>query len=444
VSARTATTITCSCPLSSQRRLQQSSADATDDSEVPAEASVSYVAMLTEVQDNFVGTVISAQGLNASTVEKGWSALVTIGSFAAAILAALYWSHQADAQMDKVKPDLSEKKIDRGLSRSVSIFGRFDRILQFFSRTSTRNLRSARATLCISKDVLIAEQALPAILSSNTLTNRVKDELKHHHKWFGIVFFFSRSFPRVLRVMSLATNVIIMLFIQSITYALTNPDDGTCESLNTEEACLGPSSPYTTGESKCRWMTNASECVLVQPDSNVKVILFVAIFSALLCTPLALLVDWIIMYVLSAPTKRVSTAPPVTAIVTADVGNVRSRHRSQATEFADATAVVPTAAAATQPSDRKRSSLSRSIFGSVFGVTPEGSQLAQSVSLSAQSDLRKLVQALTAYRAQLNEQQRGEFDGKWPVCSYSFVSLQMGFTHFFPLLVSISSHLGSR
>jgi hypothetical protein len=412
VTARTASSITCSCPLSSlspQRRLQEAGTDATDDSEVPAEASVSYVAMLSEVQDNFVGTVISAQSLNASTVEKGWSALVTIGSFAAAILVALYWSHQADAQMDKVKPDFSEKKMDRGISRSVSIFSRFGKVVQFFSRTSTRNLRNARATLCISKDVLIAEQALPAILSSNTLTNRVKDELKHHHKWFGIVFFFSRAFPRVLRVMSLATNVIIMLFIQSITYALTNPDDGTCESMRTEDACLGPSSPYATGESKCQWMTNSSECVLVQPDSNVKVILFVAIFSALLCTPLALLVDWIIMYVLSAPTKKASTAP-ITAVVAAEGGNVRSRHRSQATEFADATAVIP--AAPTQPSDRKRSSLSRSIFGSVFGVTAEGSELAQSVSLSAQSDLRKLVQALTAYRAQLNEQQRNEFDGK--------------------------------
>jgi hypothetical protein len=236
----------------------------------------------------------------------------------------------------------------------------------------------------------------------------VKDELKHHHKWFGIVFFFSRAFPRVLRVMSLATNVIIMLFIQSITYALTNPDDGTCESMKTEDACLGPSSPYATGESKCQWMAGSSQCVLVQPDSNVKVILFVAIFSALVCTPLALLVDWLIMYVLSAPTKKVSSAP-VSAIVT-ESGNVRSRQRSQPSEFADATAVVP--AAPNTPADRKRSSLSRSIFGSVFGTTGEGTELNQSVSLGAQSDLRKLVDALTAYRAQLTEQQRNEFDGK--------------------------------
>jgi hypothetical protein len=415
--ARTATTVTCSCPLSShgrQRRLQQGGSDATDDSVAPAEASVSYVAMLSEVQDNFVGTVISAKGLNASTIEKGWSALVTVGTLAAAILIAVYWSHQADADMDKIKPE-GKKGVSVPSPQLAFVRKHLATVGHLFARVAGRNrVDTSEPSKQINHDVLVAEEALPAILGSNTLTNRVKDELKHHHKWFGIVFFFSRAFPRVLRVMSLATNVIIMLFIQSITYALTNPDDGTCESMKTEDACLGPSSPYATGESKCQWLAGSSHCVLVQPDSNVKVILFVAIFSALMCTPLALLVDWIILYVLSAPTKRVIAAP-VTAIVT-ESGNVRSRHRSQPTECANATAIIP--AAETRSADRKRSSLSRSIFGSVFGATAEGTELAQSVSLSAQSDLRKLVDALTAYRAQLNEQQRSEFDGEYRSCAF--------------------------
>jgi hypothetical protein len=292
------------------------------------------------------------------------------------------------------------------------------KMAQFFARVTGRNrVAVTEPTRQISQDMAIAEQALPAILSSNTLTNRVKDELKHHHKWFGIVFFFSRAFPRVLRVLSLATNVIIMLFIQSITYALTNPDDGTCESMKTEDACLGPSSPYATGESKCQWMAGSSQCVLVQPDSNVKVILFVAVFSALVCTPLALLVDWIIMYVLSAPVRKERHS--IQAVALPDSVNIRSRHRSQPSEFPVTTAVVPGEAmggAGDATAARKRSTLSRSIFGSVFGSAfgdgEEGAATAQSVSLLAQADLRQLVKGLTEYRSALTEQQRVEFDGK--------------------------------
>jgi maltooligosyltrehalose synthase len=83
--------------------------------------------------------------------------------------------------------------------------------------------------------------------------------------------------------------------------------------------------------------------------------------------------------------------------------------------------VMPVEATSTEAaptrSARKRSSLSRSIFGSMFGTvfetTGESATAAQSVSLSAQSDVRKLVAAITSYRTTLSEQQRVEFDGEF-------------------------------
>jgi hypothetical protein len=39
-------------------------------------------------------------------------------------------------------------------------------------------------------------------------------------------------------VLSISTNMIVMLFVQSITYNLIDPDDGACEALMTEEVCL--------------------------------------------------------------------------------------------------------------------------------------------------------------------------------------------------------------
>jgi hypothetical protein len=405
--SQTASSITCSCPIPAARRKLQESGDDSQSGEV----SVSYVAMLSEVQDNFVDTVVSAKGLNASTLEKSWSALVTVGCLAAAVLFGLYWSHHADAQMDKVKPDMKEGKLrvneQQQLRRSNWVERFMRRASNFFSRTQNHSrIRSARTAVCISKDIQIAEQALPSILSSNTLSQRVKDELQHHHKWFGIVFFYSRAFPRVLRVLSLSTNVIIMLFIQSVTYALTNPDDGTCELLKTETTCLEPGSPYATGQSKCFWDANTSKCALVQPDSDVKVILFVAIFSALVCTPLALLVDWIIMYVLSAPTRQTKAR-----------GDGIGRAQPQTEEVPAMTAVVPAQpsaniGAATRSSQRKRSSLSRSIFGSVFGSLDAASEMERAASTSAQTDLRELIRELTAYRGTLSAEHKAEFDGK--------------------------------
>jgi hypothetical protein len=435
--SQTSADITCSCPIPSRRRKLQDSAEASDSSD-DGTVSISYVAMLSEVQDNFVDTVVSAQGLNASTVEESWSALVTVGCLAAAVVFGLCWSYQEDAKMEKVKPDMKESKLkaseqlrhsswlERAMRSAMGLFGR---------RPTHSRLRSARATICISKDIQIAEQALPAILSSNTLSHRVKDELKHHHKWFGIVFFYSRSFPRVLRVLSLATNVIIMLFIQSITYALTNPDDGTCELLKMETSCLEPDSPYATGQSKCFWDANNSKCALVQPDSDIKVILFVAIFSALVCTPLALLVDWIIMYVLSAPTRQVKPR-----------GDVISAAQSQAGEFPGMTAIVPgqpSSSASVAPegvSQRKRSSLSRSIFGSVFGSLDAASERERAVSTNAQSDLRELIRELTAYRATLSVEHKAEFDGKTPNFSLHCLCRIIRLLNFF--LQFLRSNLG--
>jgi hypothetical protein len=114
------------------------------------------------------------------------------------------------------------------------------------------------------------------------------------------VFFYSDHFPRVLRVVSLATNIIIMLFIQSVTYTLTNPDDGSCEALYTRPTCIEPRSPFATGESKCSW--DGSECSFIQPSGSTKIILFVAIFSAIISTPIALVSDWVVRHILSAST----------------------------------------------------------------------------------------------------------------------------------------------
>jgi hypothetical protein len=387
--AHTYTSITCSCPVRSALRRALSDNSTVD----AATVSIGYVAMLTEVKDAFVATLLSTQGMGLDTLRKGWSVLVTIGVFAAVVLFGLHWSYKVDLEANKVKPTMKEK------ASKVTPAAKLER-----RKVAWKKQRAKGAA---GGDLRIAEEALPLILSSGTLTSKVADEMKHHHKWFGIIFYYSKSFPRVLRVISLATNVLIMLFIQSLTYALTNPDDGSCEALTSEQACLEPASPYATGESKCYWnpQSTGQKCLLVQPDSNDMVIVFVAVFSALVSTPLALLVDWVVLHVLASPLK--TPAPARARTVSADSAAPVVRETLTGIFFGGerSSKVAPAGIV------RKRGGNFR--LSSLFGFENTSAVAAQNTAkLLAQTDMRVMLNKIVAYRAGLTPAHRDEFDGE--------------------------------
>jgi hypothetical protein len=512
-----ASNITCSCPISylasssfgGRRRLQDtnvlthnggmtlsaaassSRSGGNSGGNSTASYSVTYVAMLSAIQDNFVSTVVSAGSLNASTVQHGWSALVTIGTVAAAIVLALYGSHQADAKMDKISPGAKKEVAQQQIAVASRVLlgssvksasgggkapdggGKSGKVMSKSAKRSTRlprtqftaSRRAAAATggKGMNRDLQIAEQALPMILSSTSLTNKIVSEIKQHHKWLGVIFFFSRTFPRMLRVASLATNIVIMLFIQAITYSLTNPDDGSCEKLTTEAQCLEASSPYATGESKCGWDYAKQTCFFNEPDGSLKIILFVAIFSALLSTPLALFVDWLIMSVLSAPTRPPAAQSPspgaaavkvapvdssgelnsATAVGLSDAAHSRGRRRGGAVanisvgvEAGESPSPTANATGGGERVLQKRASVTgrNSTLGSIFGLLAGGGGGAGSASesalqalssqaqLNAQADLRQLASQITAYRTTLTTQELAEFDGMGGLLFSVFVS----------------------
>jgi hypothetical protein len=395
--------------------------------------------MLSGVEDNFVDTITSAQGLDANTLEKGWSALVTVGSVIAAVFVAMYWSHFADAEMTKTKPD--EKT---GTNKVTNKTGFLARLAAFAGTTPAPQA----ALAVVDKDVQMAEQALPMILRSSTLSSRMQDELKHHHKWFGVVFYYSAAFPRILRVLSLTTNVTIMLFVQSITYTLTNPDDGTCETYQAKADCTAEPSPYQTGASKCFWDSKTDTCGLVQPDSNVRVVLFVAIFSALVSTPLAVGVDWVVMFLLAPQTKKHSPNGPVNirgSLLDLNLSSVSRRRssaapglQSEGTARTDTArrssqsieggvrateAVSATADASVARSSRQGKRGSRSVAGSIDimswrganssdGATAEEHRRQGEIAVQAHADLRAIIAGIEQYRSGLTAEEKVDFDGK--------------------------------
>jgi len=229
-----------------------------------------------------------------------------------------------------------------------------------------------------NSDLKMIEDSLPSMLSSQTLSQRMLGEIKRHHRWLAVYFYYSDSFPRVLRVTSLVTNIVVMLFIQSLTYTLTNPDDGSCEALASRAACIEPRSSFATGENKCEW--NGMECSFIQPTESIRIILFVAIFSAILSTPIALLSELIVCNILSATTAKKT--------------HIKPHHRS---------AIV----AETTTDGSKDNSLSKRSNGS-----------ALSTIFAAQAELKELSSEVANYRNSLTTQQQIEFDCKLRYWSY--------------------------
>jgi hypothetical protein len=285
--------VTCNCSLSSlttHRRLGSSSGNFS--SVVMKEVHVNYVSMLEGITTSFESTVFSANSLSPAKLEKGWQALTVVCVFVGAIVLSMVLSYRADKEAKKVEA-VESKKIQSKLLGTP------------LPKKTTNN-----KPVSSEENILeLAELALPNMLSSKPFSQKMMEELKRHHRWLGIVFHFSEKLPRILRVLSLATNVIIMLFIQSLTYSLSKGDDGTCSHFHEESDCLAPKSGFaTTGQSKCYWIPSSSSssstegrCGFVTPDNSVEVILFVAIFSGIVSTPLAILADWIIIRILAAP-----------------------------------------------------------------------------------------------------------------------------------------------
>jgi hypothetical protein len=177
--------------------------------------------------------------------------------------------------------------------------------------TRIRNVRRlslqshpSSTSLTLHKDLQLIEECLPAIFKSNSLWNQFLSEMKVYHRWLGIVLYYSPVFPRSLRVLSLFSSIVTMLFVQSVTYNIADPDDGSCEACQNETRCLSLRSTLNLRESRCYWkLSNASpdqgSCHFRDIGEDMTRMFIVAIISAIVSAPLALSVQYLIVTVLS-------------------------------------------------------------------------------------------------------------------------------------------------
>ena len=357
---------TCQCPLLARstpipgnlarRRLQEVS----NNGSLQGVHSISVSSLLVTITGGVESTILSATELNVNVIQKGVTVLVTMLVLAVSIILFIGTSKYLD-----YKEEMKGKELfTDGESASVKTVSE--------SMVNCHSYRQKRLGRTVgNQELAMLEESLPSIFSSQSFVVKFKNEVQRNHKWFGVIFHHSKVYPRVLRAMALSTNIILMLFVQSMTYNLTNPDDGFCEMLESQEDCQQPKSSFGTGGNKCLWTD--SSCHFIQPSTDLTVILFVACFSALVTTPISLALNWLIFRVLAAPTSTISKQQ-----------------------------VIPD-----QPIVKE----SRKIENDVANVT--GHDYDQSSrGRAAAEEFERLRKGLQSYRALLSAKQRDEFDSK--------------------------------
>lgn len=243
-------------------------------------------------------TILSAADLNLSRVAKSWAVFTTLGTFVGVFLLLGYVSHKADLKDKSVKP--TESMLDKAAWTLQSRRARNNPSVPAVVSKPKRK----RAVKEYS-ELQEIEKVLPNVLQSKSLMVKFVNEMKRFHRWFQIVFHYSPYFPRILRLTTIFTTIVLQLFIQAVTYKISNPDTGQCEPLQTEASCVQPRSPLSSSESMCYWTSTGVgqvSCHFKEPGDTLQIVLFVAVFSALASTPMAILTDWVVHNVLAAKT----------------------------------------------------------------------------------------------------------------------------------------------
>ena len=300
----TPTNISCACTLPTlvQRRVLSNGAH---DSEI----SIDFATAGTAIFHEFTATWMSVNKLTLSDVAGSWLVLLTLGLLAVVSIALLFLSWREDMIENKRLAQVAARKNDTSDDNKPNVAKLLldGKMRRRVIQGTPPNLTDQQKNRTVH-DVL--DSALPSVLQPIPLWTKCTRELKQYHRWAGIYFHYSRSYSRPLRLLALLTNVILLLFVDALTYDLRDPDDGRCELEKDIDSCLSEPSSLTAGKSKCVWDDDNSSCHIRDTDNSLSQILTVAIFSSLIGTPFAVAIHVSIQKYLAAETRKPSSVHP--------------------------------------------------------------------------------------------------------------------------------------
>jgi len=405
-----ANSVVCGCPLfnfrgQNGRRLLSNSSTGVVISPTGS-VSLNYVAMIESVADDFINVWTSVADLNAGDLKKGTGVLIVLGVFLMMLITFIFIANHLDSRDEKIKPLESDQKDGSKLSKEVQLRNRLSTNPKSSFAQLVKRLRmpgSERSSRAI-QDLQFIEKSLPSVLSSVPFTTRVLGEMKRFHRWMCVYFHYSPTFPRLLRVMTLTTNVLSTLFLQAVMYNITNPDDGSCKSHIMEETCVAETSDFAYGESKCYWVQGNQKglCYFREPENSLEVVVFIAILCAVISIPIVVFIDNIIKKILAAKMTRPETSSSL-------------RRSAAARSSPDSTSGLVPDPKASPDSLRRGKMLAHSPMIKRRSVTGSLGFLSYGTNLSTtlQEDLGSCVTKLRAYRATLTGDAQIEFDTMW-------------------------------
>jgi hypothetical protein len=410
--SQTATNVTCECTFPTlllSRKLQTEN----DDSEVSVDFATAGVAIL----DEFTATWISVDDLTAAQVIGSWEVLLTISLIAVIGVVTLLVASEIDKKDSKGMLSISHvaKLKDRNAT-TVSLLADSKmrrRVVQGHNRAIGEDHQRR-----IVDDALRA--ALPSVLQPTPLWVKYKAELKLYHRWAGIYFHYSKSYSRPLRLLSLLTNIIIFIFVEALTYDLRDPDDGQCELEESYDSCLSEKSTLSSGESKCFWDEETKSCHIRDIVNDLTQVLTVAIFAAMIGTPLAVAVQSLVQKYLAPATDSNRRVVPADQLD----NNLRNYlHRSVSSFYSISPEQLVPAGISSTPSRRRALFSSKSKSGStvlpVHTVGLESDHTAnptirgKSMAKSSFEELPQLFSELRQFRTTLDSADRRVFDRVW-------------------------------
>lgn len=125
-----------------------------------------------------------------------------------------------------------------------------------------------------------------SFLSQPTLSERFLAAIYRHHRWIRMFTYPSIPRTRVIRFLVMASDLLILIFADTVFYRAFYPDDNECEKHNgsSEEECVSDNSRFDVSEDLCEWDSSNGECTLKEPSLNavfiLQVTLLIIIFSA--------------------------------------------------------------------------------------------------------------------------------------------------------------------
>jgi len=291
--------ITCSCEFNNSKKID-----------------VNYIAIMKSVYTNF--NLVYRSNITLSQLSREWYVSTFIGCFILLVCSSIIMGYFLDKKDKNLNiynntsyKEYESSKISKKLNyhekeiipmqNNLFVYNKPIFVINRETKKYYNDLNKKPLNSVIYLDNV--EEVLPQIFHNKLFINKLIYELQHHHRWLGIIYHFSDVFPRTLRIIALITNMLVMMFFQALTYQLINPNISSCQIYKSENTCIQPRSSFHTGESMCQWNKSHHVCSLITPDHSIHIVIFVAIFSAVLITPINCISHWIIKNILSQPTE---------------------------------------------------------------------------------------------------------------------------------------------